>query len=234
MQSILVPVINNTSGDSNDVNNYRPIALVTIASNIFETILLDVMEPFIVTCDNQFGFKKKHSTEHCIYALKNVISYYNWFGSPVYTCFLDASKAFDRVEHWSLFKKLIDRNVPLVVVRLLVHWYLQQTLCVKWGRNTSSFFTVTNGVRQGGILSPFLFTLYVDDTSHRLNNSKVGCHINNVCINHLFYADDLCLMAPSPVGLQLLIDICANYGFENDLLFNRSKSVCMVVKPRGL
>ena len=233
MQSILVPVIKNKSGDSNDVNNYRPIALVTIASAIFETILLDVMEPFIVTCDNQFGFKKKHSTEHCIYALKNVISYYNWFGSPVYTCFLDASKAFDRVEHWSLFKKLIDRNVPLVVVRLLVHWYRHQTLCVKWGRNTSSFFTVTNGVRQGGILSPFLFTLYVDDLSHRLNNSKVGCHINNVCINHLFYADDLCLMAPSPVGLQLLIDICANYGFENDILFNRSKSMCMVVKPRG-
>ena len=120
------------------MNNYRPIALVTIASTIFEMILLDVIEPFIVTCDNQFGFKKKHSTEHCIYALKNVISYYNWFGSPVYTCFLDASKAFDRVEHWSLFKKLIDRNanVPLVVVRLLVHWYRQQTLCVKWGRNT--------------------------------------------------------------------------------------------------
>ena len=125
MQSILVPVIKNKSGDSNDVNNYRPIALVTIASKIFEMILLDVMEPFIVTRDNQFGFKKKHSTEHCIYALKNVISYYNWFGSPVYTCFLDASKAFDRVEHWSLFKKLIDRNVPLVVVRLLVHWYRQ-------------------------------------------------------------------------------------------------------------
>ena len=147
--------------------------------------------------------------------------------------FLDASKAFDRVEHWSLFKKLIDINVPLVVVRLLVHWYRQQTLCVKWDRNTSSFFTVTNGVRQGGILSPCLFTLYVDDLSHKLNNAKVGCHINNVCINHLFYADDLCLMAPSPVGLQLLIDICASYGFENDILFNRSKSVCMVVKPRG-
>ena len=51
----------------------------------------------------------------------------------------------------------------LVVVRILVHWYRQHTLCVKWGRNTSSFFTVANGVRQGGrpILSPFLFTLYI-------------------------------------------------------------------------
>ena len=118
------------------MNNYRPIALVNIASKKIEMIMLDVMEPFIVTCDNQFGFKKNHSTEHCIYALKNVISYYNCFGSPFYTCFLDASKAFDRVEHSSLFMKLIDRNVPLVVVRLLVHWYRQPALCVKWGRNT--------------------------------------------------------------------------------------------------
>ena len=114
--------------------------------------------------------------------------------------------------------KLIDRNVPLVVVRIFVHWYRQQTLCVKWGRNTSSFFTVSNDVRQGGILSPFLFTLYIDELSYQLNNSNLGCHINNVCVNNLFYADDLCLMAPSPVGLQHLIDICANYGYENDLL----------------
>ena len=58
MQSILVPVVKNKSGDSSDVNNYRPIALVTIASNNFEMLVLDFMEPFIVTCDNQFGFKK--------------------------------------------------------------------------------------------------------------------------------------------------------------------------------
>ena len=85
------------------MNNYRPIALVTIASKFFEKIVLDVIEPFIATCDNQLG---------TLYLrIENVIPYYNWFGSPVYTCFLDASKAFDRVEHWSLFKKLIDRNV---------------------------------------------------------------------------------------------------------------------------
>ena len=73
MQSILVPLVKkNKAGDSSDVNNYRPIALVTIASTFFEITVLDVIEPFIATCDNQFGFKKKHATEHCIYALKNV------------------------------------------------------------------------------------------------------------------------------------------------------------------
>ena len=87
------------------MNNYRPIAIVTIASNIYEIIVLDVIEPFIAKCDNQFGFKKKHATEHCIYALKNVISYYNWFGSPVYTCFSDASKAINRVDTGHFVKK---------------------------------------------------------------------------------------------------------------------------------
>ena len=77
----------------------------------------------------------------------------------------------------------------------------------------------------------FIAVPIYSELSHQLNNSKVGCYINNVCINHLFYADDLCLMAPSPMGLQHLINICGNYGFENDILFNRSASVCMVVKP---
>ena len=110
------------------MNNYRPIALVTIASKIFEIIVLDIIEPFIATCDNKFGFKKKHATEHCMYALKNVISYYNWFGSPVYTCFLDASKAFDRVEHWSLFKNRVAMDTepyPLLaglLIRKAVTW----------------------------------------------------------------------------------------------------------------
>ena len=66
MQSILVPLLKNNAGDSSDVNNYRPIALVTVASKFFEIIVLDVIEPFIATCDNQFGFKKKHAEEHCI------------------------------------------------------------------------------------------------------------------------------------------------------------------------
>ena len=52
-----------------------------------------------------------------------IIKYYTRQNSPVYTCFLDASKAFDRINHWTLFKKLIDCNVPLLIVRILVFWY---------------------------------------------------------------------------------------------------------------
>ena len=76
MKTIIIPLVKNKSGDLSDVNNYRPIALVTVVSKFFENILLELMEPYLSTTDNQFGFKKGHSTDHCIYVLKNVIQYY--------------------------------------------------------------------------------------------------------------------------------------------------------------
>ena len=62
------------SEDTNNVNNYRTIALVAVASNLFEIILLDLLTPYMITTDNQFGFKEGHSTEHCIFAFKMLLS----------------------------------------------------------------------------------------------------------------------------------------------------------------
>ena len=82
--------------------------------------LLEIIELYLDTHDNQFGFKKQHSTDMCIFTLKNVIKYYTRQNTPVFSCFLDASKAFDRVNHWKLFRKLIIRKVPLMIVRMLI------------------------------------------------------------------------------------------------------------------
>jgi len=231
MKTDIFPILKNKAGNCQDVNNYRPIALVTAMSKLFEIILLDRLEDYMTTSDNQFGFKKHHSTDLCIYALKNVISYYQQQRSPVFTCFLDASKAFDKVNHSTLFKKLIARGFPIIVVRLLSFWYSEQQFCAKWGGSTSTAFRVCNGVRQGSILSPHLFAIYIDDLSSLLVKSGKGCYIGNNVINHLLYADDLCLMAPSPGGLQSLIDICSEFGINNDIVFNPQKSMCMVIKP---
>ena len=77
--------------------------------------------------------------------------------------FLHASKAFDRVKHSILFQKLIDRGVPGYIVRLLIYiyWYSSQTMCIRWSGKLSEHFGVTNGIRQGGILSPHLFNIYI-------------------------------------------------------------------------
>ena len=74
------------------------------------------------------------------------------------------------------------------------------------------FFSISNVVRQGGILSPNLFSVYIDDLSDKLVKCKVGCYINNLRMNHVMDANDICLMAPSPPALQELIDICYHFS----------------------
>ena len=67
----------------------------------------------------------------------------------MHAVFLAASKAFDRVLHMKLFEKLIRRKVPMCFVRLLKHWYKEQTMQIKWGKHFTEPFNVSNGARQG-------------------------------------------------------------------------------------
>ena len=148
---------------------------------------------------------------------------------------MDASKAFDRVNHCKLFDKLIDRGIPLIVVRLLYVWYSTQEFFVKWGHTFSASFTVSNGVRQGGILSPTLFNIYIDELSKILSLFKyTGCNLNGVSINHLVYADDTVVFAPSPSALQELIDCCEKFAIDHDILYNVKKTKILCIKPKRL
>ena len=147
---------------------YRPIALSSVLSNVFELILLSKLNSYFCTTHYQFGFKSNHSTDLCKYTLKEVIDFYHSQSTSIYMCFMDASTAFDRVNHWTLFKKLIDRGTPLIFVRIIMQWYTTQKACVRWGSALSDNFLITNGVRQGGILSPLFFNVYMDCLSESL------------------------------------------------------------------
>ncbi len=234
MDTIIVPIVKDKKGDLSSKDNYRPIALTTVMSKVLETLILNRYESLLLSKDSQFGFKQNHSTDLCIYTLKQTIDYYRSKSSPIYICFLDASKAFDRVNHGILLKKLINRNLPNIVIRILHVWYSCQCFYVKWGFRISSPFPATNGVRQGGILSPVLFNLYVDNLSEKLNSLDIGCYVNSVCYNHLIYADDTVLLAPSPKALQMLIDECITFANENCLIYNKTKTKCLCVKPKHM
>ena len=99
------------------------------------------------------------------------------------------------------------------------------------------YFNVSNGVRQGGVLSPKLFAIYIDDLSQDLATCKSGCYINEQYMNHVMYADDICLLAlvlaPSAIGLQRLLDVCFDFSIRNDIMFNPIKSVCVVFKSKS-
>ena len=96
-------------------------------------------------------------------------------------------------------------------------------MSVRWGNILSESFNVSNGVRQGGTLFPYLSNLYMDDLSSRLNEIYAGCKIANVIINHLFYADDIVLMSPFHRGLLELLVVCEKYALEHDIKFDTKK-----------
>ena len=229
---LLVPVIKVKTGKISSIENYRPIALASILSKVLEIIILDRLSEYVETTDNQFGFKSKLGTDHCIYALKEVVSKYRRQNSTMFMCFLDASKAFDRINHGKLFVKLQERGVPPYLIRILQFWYTQQTMQIRWGSSLSAPFQVTNGVRQGGILSPVFFNVYMDDLSKKLKECKTGCMVGESLINHLIYADDFVIMSPYSAGLQQLLKVCSSYGVQYDIKFNPKKSVIMIAKTK--
>ena len=96
---VLVPIVKNKTAIICSKGNYRPFTLASIVTKVFENNIYDCIAYSLTTCNNQFGFKTKHRIDMCIYAFKKAVLKYRCLNSNVYSCFLDASKAFDRVNH---------------------------------------------------------------------------------------------------------------------------------------
>ena len=131
----------------------------------------------------------------CIFSIKSVIKHYNHFINPIYSYFLDAPKAFDKINHQIIFGKMIKRSFPSAIIRIILFQYQNQTACMyKVGITYFLVSTISDGTRRGSVLSPRLFSFYVDDLSHQLSKFKEGCFIDSHCMNHFIYADDICVL----------------------------------------
>ena len=162
-------------------------------------------------------------------------------GTPCLVTLLDCSKAFDMVKFSTLFKKLAVVGVPPIIVRVLAFVYEEQFAWVKWGRSKSKQFSIVNGTRQGSVLSPSLFSLYMDELLGELRRLGVGCHISGVFFGAALYADDLVLISPSRNAMQKMLSVCERYAEDQNLVFStdpnpelsKTKCLYMVGKVRG-
>ena len=224
----IIPIIKDRQGRNSDAGNYRGITIAPIPSKLFEHVLKVVYSEHLNTSSYQFGFKRKSSTTHALFCLKETINYYVDNGSHVYCSFLDASKAFDRLVHSGLFLKLMEINVPLQFLNLIISWYDGLQCRVKWNGHLGHWFDVTAGVRQGGVLSPDFYSIYVDDLIGILKSSGIGCYMRKVFAAAIFYADDMAIIAPSIRGLQRLLEICGSYCDKWDICLNakKTKNMC--------
>jgi hypothetical protein len=165
----------------------------------------------------------------CTAVVKEVAAYYTQqANSNVFCTFLDAPKAFDKVHYCKLFSRLIERNVPPLIIRVLLNMYSGQHVRVLWNGIFSCDFPVKNGVKQGGVISPILFCIYFDDVLCRLQRAGLGCFIGHLFVGALAYADDIVLLAPSAATMRVMLSICDDFASEFHMSFNASKSKCLI------
>ena len=221
---VFSPLIKDERKDHGDIDNYRAIALNSCIGKLLDYIILDFFKNKLRTSSNQFSYKEKFSTTLCTYVVMETIQYYQSRGTNVIASCLDFSKAFDMVKYSNLFDILIDRNICPLVLKLLIHFYSNIFGQVKWAGFRSDTFKINNGVKQGGVFSPVLFTLYIDVLIKRIMDERVGCFIGNRNTSILVYADDVILLTPSFNASKRLFKVCESFSCEYGLKFNVKKS----------
>ena len=192
----LVPIIKDKLGSIHSSQNYRSIAISSLILKLIDWIILILFGDILSLNDLQFAYQPGCSTTMCTWAVVETVSYFMRNGSEVYTCLMDMTKAFDMVRHSLLFRKLMKAGLPLIFVRILLFIYVMQTANVRWNGQILSLFNLSNGVRQGGVVSAILYCFYVNDLFKLFRERSSGCWIKG--FHGIFgYSDDNFLLAPS-------------------------------------
>ena len=143
-------------------DDFRGITVSPVISKVLEKCILANFGNYFWSSDNQFGFKQSIGYSHAVYCLRSVCDYFLNNSSSVFVCSLDVSKAFDKISHFSLYSKLMDRHVPVNIFKILYNWYCNSITSVCWNGVLSGMFALEAVIRQGGALSPVLFAIYVN------------------------------------------------------------------------
>ena len=226
---IIITLYKGGGKRKDDPNSYRAITLTSSVLKLFERILLkrilSVQRPFNPL---QGGFQKGMGCNMTSFLLQESVHYARENGSKLYICFLDAKKAFDKVWHDGLFLKLYETGIELYLWKILVSLHAQVSSYVLFKGFKSNVFSVTQGTRQGGVISPHLFLCFINDLLNMLCASDKGfsiCGINVCCPT---VADDMLLQSLTKFGLQALIDICVRYFYRWRLEYNVMKCAVLV------
>ena len=228
----LIPIPKDPGADLCSSANYRAIAMSALLMKLYDVTMLELVKPQQYVSHFQFGFMKKISTTFCTWSVSESINYFTNRGGPVYVCLLDLTKAFDLVKLSKLFAKLRDK-VPTIHLRILIQSYIGQQCNVRWGSHESDSFSISNGVRQGAVSSPVLFSLYIDSLFPMLQDSGYGCHIDHLYYGVFAYADDIVLLSPTRSGLQQMLNICSRFFSDHGIKIStnpnlsKSKTKCM-------
>ena len=166
----------------------------------------------------------RNCIEH-VYTLTSVIETRLKLKQDTFACFIDAAKAFDTVNRASLWYKLFSIGVRGKLYKAIQSLYKNVKYSVRINPVLSTGqFDVPNGLKQGCMLSPTLFSIYVNDLALEINNLNIGVDCNGHKISILLYADDVVLIAPTSDALQAMLNKVNNWCNKWRITLNNTKT----------
>ncbi|WP_143558637.1 RNA-directed DNA polymerase, partial [Solemya velum gill symbiont] len=180
-------------------------------------------------CQN--GFRKERSTVDHLSSLSLIIETRKKKRLSTFTAFIDFRKAYDRIDRGILFRKLGQYGVTGKLLAAIKSIYQDVKSCVRINGLKTDWFDINCGLKQGCLLSPLLFNLYINDLITKLNCLCVGIDLVGEKVCALLYADDLVLMAETATDLQLLLDTLYTWTMSNRMAINCDKSSIVHFRP---
>lgn len=206
----------------------RPLAVSDTLTNLFESVLLQEMTKEHTDHQKQFGFRKSSSCQHAIYVLKRAIKLNNKNKKRLYACAIDATKAFDKMSREILWSILIYKKINPAIVITLMKYYDESYMLVANNDEISTIFRTKVGVKQGGVLSPKLFSIYIENLLTEIERLNSGVTIGNLKIDIIGYADDLLLISDTKIGLQNQLQVVEAYGKQHEIKYNPAKTTLLI------
>ena len=208
-------------GDLKLCNNYRTLSLISHPSKILLRVILNRLKHQAneIISEEQAGFMAGRSTAEQIFNLRSIIEKYHEHQQELYHVFIDFKKAFDRVWHQALWATMHKYNIDQNLIALIQELYSQATSSVYLDGDIGEWFRTTVGVRQGCLLSPTLFNIFLERImTDALNDHESTVSIGGRTVSNLRFADDIDGLAGSEHELSELIrklnDSCVSYGME--------------------
>ncbi len=236
-EGIIVPL--HKKNDPSDVNNYRGITLVSCLAKIFTGVLNARLNIWIesnnVLSDSQFGFRSGRSTVDAIFVLNAIVKKKKNDKGRLYCAFVDLKKAFDSIYLNGLWFKLFKIGVNGKMLNIVRGMYDKVKSCIKGCKSYSDFFECAVGLKQGEVLSPVLFALFVEDLELFLQNEPdSGFSFDDITFILMLFADDMVIFGKTPQDLQHSLDMLKVYCDKWGLTVNTSKTKVMVFRKRGV
>lgn len=224
-------------GCFNNPANYRGVALSSCFGKFFSKILSNRLDKFLdqnnILCNEQIGFRKNCRTSDHIFTLKCLIDKSFRMSKRLYVCFIDLHKAFDTINREALLYKLCKYNISGNFFNILKNMYDEVHYSIKTSDGCTNMFSSKIGVKQGCILSPTLFSIYLNDMTKIFDYSCDPVTIDGVKVSSLLYADDIVLISESEKGLQSCLDKLYDYCSMWNLSVNIGKSKVMIFNKSG-